>query len=242
MSGWYQLYKPSERWPINYAWADNAILATSINNCRIHFDWDLSLFCLVQYWVFSPHIPTTPNTFLISGTKMAIISTTPTMVRVATMWIGQEKGRLPKSSKRTALRACSTRTNKRSYLIHIITEWIRILTKEIEVKWSGVFGLKRMTWWEQCDCYFFFLKCKHFLFAHQNLYFPKVHYLIAIKNKMRSMGFIFLIQRSVYLRGTGSAARSAKQRVGWPIERSSPTCHEVNTCRSQAAARTPREL
>lgn len=76
------------------------------------------------------------------------------------------------------------------------------------------------------------------------LYFPKVHYLIAIKNKMKSMdlGFIFLIQQSVYLRGTGSAAPSAKQRAGWPIEQSSPTCHEVNTCRSQAAARTPREL
>lgn len=154
MSGWYQLYKPSEHWPINYAWADNAILATPINNCRILTFWLRS-----QPLLFSsvlglfPHIPTTPNTFLISGTKMAIISTTPTMVRVATMWIGQEKGRLPKSSERTALRTCSTHTNKRSYLIHIIIKWI--LTKK-EVKWSGVFGLKRTTWWEQCDCYFFF--------------------------------------------------------------------------------------
>lgn len=42
---------------------------------------------------------------------MAISSTTPTMVRVATMWIGQEKGRLPKSSRRAALRACSTHTH-----------------------------------------------------------------------------------------------------------------------------------
>lgn len=49
--------------------------------------------------------PTIPNTFLISGTKMASISTTPRIIRVAVTWISHEKGRLPHSSKITALRA-----------------------------------------------------------------------------------------------------------------------------------------
>lgn len=174
---------------------------------------------------------------------MAIISTTPMMVRVATMWIGQEKGRLPKSSKRTALRACSTHKqtvifNKHNHRVDMDSDQ----KDGSEVEWGF--------WAEENDVMgavwllVFFLMCKQEVFAHQNLYFPKVHYLIAIKNKMKSMDLvlIFLIQRSEYLRGTGSAARSAKQRVGWPIEQSSPTCHEVNTCRSQVAARTPREL
>jgi len=51
------------------------------------------------------HIPTTPNTFLISGTTMASRSTPPRMIRVAKMWISQEKGRPPNSSKMAAFRA-----------------------------------------------------------------------------------------------------------------------------------------
>lgn len=57
------------------------------------------------------HIPTTPNTFLISGTKMASVSTAHRMVRVAAMWMSQEKARPPKSSKMAALRACGGHTD-----------------------------------------------------------------------------------------------------------------------------------
>lgn len=95
------------------------------------------------------HIPTTPNTFLISGTKMAISSTTPTMVRVATMWIGQEKGRLPKSSKRAALRACSAHTQTK---VTVKTLNHRGNTDSAE-KESGVGG------WRQCDCCYFVSRC-----------------------------------------------------------------------------------
>jgi len=58
------------------------------------------------------HIPTTPNTLLMSGTRMARISTTLRMVRVEMMWISQEKLRPPYSSKIAALRACGVHTNK----------------------------------------------------------------------------------------------------------------------------------
>lgn len=50
-------------------------------------------------------LPTTPNTFRISGTKMASRSTSPRMTTVAMMWVSQENGLFPRSSKITALRA-----------------------------------------------------------------------------------------------------------------------------------------
>lgn len=59
------------------------------------------------------YIPTTPNTFLMSGTKMAIRSTTPRMTTVAVMWLSQENGRPPRSSMITVLRACSTESSVR---------------------------------------------------------------------------------------------------------------------------------
>lgn len=53
----------------------------------------------------SHDLPTTPNTFRISGTKMASRSTSPRMTTVAMMWVSQENGLFPRSSKITALRA-----------------------------------------------------------------------------------------------------------------------------------------
>lgn len=159
--GWYQLYKASERHAVNYAWAHNAILATAVDEMeQWHCDFDLGLLSMSVYFTFlcfafkekkekRNHIPTTPNTFLISGTKMAISSTTPTMVRVATMWIGQEKGRLPKSSKRAALRACSAHTQTK---VTVKTLNHRVHTDSAE-KESGVGG------WRQWDCCYFVSRC-----------------------------------------------------------------------------------